>query len=119
MKVMKFGGTSVGSPDSLQLVKKIVENESEPVIVVVSALSGVTDRLLLAADFAQNGNSGYKPLLEEIIARHEEIIEKMVTSPADKQEVSQKIQQLYDDLWNILRGVFLIGDLSQKHPTRL
>ncbi len=119
MKVMKFGGTSVGSPDSLLLVKKIVENEPSPVIVVVSALSGVTDRLLLAADFALNSNSGYKPLLDEIIARHEEIIEKMVTSPADKQEVVQKTQQLFDDLRNIVRGVYLIGDLSQKTSDKI
>ncbi|MFA7583138.1 MAG: bifunctional aspartate kinase/homoserine dehydrogenase I, partial [Proteiniphilum sp.] len=119
MKVMKFGGTSVGSPESLQLVKSIVENEQEPVIVVVSALNGVTDRLLLAADFARNNNSGYKPLLDEIIARHEEIIEKLITSPADKQEVEQKTQQLFDDLRNILRGVFLIGDLSQKTSDKI
>ena len=119
MKVMKFGGTSVGSPESLQLVKNIVENEKDPVIVVVSALNGVTDRLLLAADFARNNNSGYKPLLDEIIARHEEIIEKMISSPADKQEVVQKTQQLFDDLRNILRGVFLIGDLSQKTSDKI
>ncbi len=119
MKVMKFGGTSVGTPESLQLVKSIVENEQEPVIVVVSALNGVTDRLLLAADFARNNNSGYKPLLDEIIARHEEIIEKMITSPVDKQEVVQKTQQLFDDLRNILRGVFLIGDLSQKTSDKI
>jgi len=119
MKVMKFGGTSVGSPDSLLLVKKIVENEPEPVIVVVSALSGVTDRLLLAADFALNGNSGYKPLLDEIIARHEEIIETRVTSPDAILEVVQKTQQLYDDLRNILRGVYLIGDLSQKTSDKI
>ena len=55
---MKFGGTSVGSPESLQLVKSIVENEQEPVIVVVSALNGVTDRLLLAADFAHKTTQG-------------------------------------------------------------
>ena len=119
MKVMKFGGTSVGSPDSLKLVKSIVENEQEPVIVVVSALNGVTDRLLLAADFARNNNSGYKPLLDEIIARHEEIIEKLITSPADKEEVMQKTQQLFEDLRNILRGVFLIGDLSQKTSDKI
>lgn len=109
----------MGSPESLQLVKSIVENEQEPVIVVVSALNGVTDRLLLAADFARNNNSGYKPLLDEIIARHEEIIEKLITSPADKQEVEQKTQQLFDDLRNILRGVFLIGDLSQKTSDKI
>lgn len=119
MKVMKFGGTSVGSPESLQLVKNIVENEKDPVIVVVSALNGVTDRLLLAADFARNNNSGYKPLLDEIIARHEEIIEKMIPSPADKQEAIQKTQQLFEDLRNILRGVFLIGDLSQKTSDKI
>lgn len=109
----------MGSPESLQLVKSIVENEQDPVIVVVSALNGVTDRLLLAADFARNNNSGYKPLLDEIIARHEEIIEKMISSPADKQEVVQKTQQLFDDLRNILRGVFLIGDLSQKTSDKI
>ena len=119
MKVMKFGGTSVGSPESLQLVKSIVENEQDPVIVVVSALNGVTDRLLLAADFARNNNSGYKPLLDEIIARHEEIIEKMIPSPVDKQEAIQKTQQLFEDLRNILRGVFLIGDLSQKTSDKI
>ena len=59
MKVMKFGGTSVGNPESLQLVKKIIESEKEPVIVVVSALDGITDRLLLAADFALKNNPGY------------------------------------------------------------
>lgn len=119
MKVMKFGGSSVGSPESLQLVKRIINNETEPVIVVVSALNGVTDRLLLAADFALKGNSGYKPLLDEIIARHEEIIDKMVISPPDQQEVVQKTQQLYDDLRNILRGVYLIGDLSQKTSDKI
>ena len=119
MKVMKFGGTSVGSPESLQLVKNIVENEKDPVIVVVSALNGVTDRLLLAADFARNNNSGYKPLLDEIIARHEEIIEQMIPSPVDKQEAIQKTQQLFEDLRNILRGVFLIGDLSQKTSDKI
>jgi aspartokinase/homoserine dehydrogenase 1 len=119
MKVMKFGGTSVGSPESLQLVKSIVENEQEPVIVVVSALNGVTDRLLLAADFAHKNNSGYKPLLDEIIVRHEEIIEKMISSPTDKQEVVQKSQQLFEELRNILRGVFLIGDLSQKTSDKI
>ena len=65
MKVMKFGGTSVGNPESLQLVKKIIESQKEPVIVVVSALDGITDRLLLAADFALNNNPGYKSLLEK------------------------------------------------------
>lgn len=121
MKLMKFGGTSVGSPESLQLVKQIIEKEKEkePVIVVVSALDGVTDRLLLAADFALNSNPGYKTLLEEIIVRHEEIIEKVVISHTDREEVEVKVRQLFEELQNILRGVFLIGDLSQKTSDKI
>ncbi|MDR2816587.1 MAG: bifunctional aspartate kinase/homoserine dehydrogenase I [Proteiniphilum sp.] len=119
MKVMKFGGTSVGDPESLQRVRKIIEKEKEPVIVVVSALGGVTDRLLLAADFALNGNPGYKSLIDEIVVRHEEMIEKMVTSPDDNEEVKQKTRQLFEELRNILQGVFLIGDLSQKTSDKI
>lgn len=119
MKVMKFGGTSVGDPDSLLRVKKIVEREREPVIMIVSALGGVTDRLLLAADFALNGNPGYKPLIDEIILRHQEMIEKMVTSNEDKKELLQKTRHLFEELRNILQGVFLIGDLSQKTSDKI
>lgn len=119
MKVMKFGGTSVGEPDSLQRVKKIIEKEREPVIVIVSALGGVTDRLLLAANFALNGNPGYKTLIEEIVLRHEELIEKMISSPDDKEELKQKTGHLFEELRNILQGVFLIGDLSQKTSDKI
>ena len=105
----------------MQLVKQIIEKEKEkePVIVVVSALDGVTDRLLLASDFALNSNPGYKTLLEEIIVRHEEIIEKVVISHTDREEVEVKVRQLFEELQNILRGVFLIGDLSQKTSDKI
>jgi len=103
----------------LRMVRQIIEKENEPVIVVVSALGGVTDRLLLAADFAMSSNPGYKSLLEEIIARHEEIIEQTIVSPGDQLEVRQKTRQLFDDLNNTLRGVFLIGDLSQKTSDKI
>ena len=46
MKVYKFGGTSVGSVESIMSVKKFVEAEEEPVVVVVSALGGITDKLI-------------------------------------------------------------------------
>ena len=54
MKIMKFGGTSVGSVQGLLSVKKIVEAQEESVIVVVSALSGITDQLYKVATFASN-----------------------------------------------------------------
>ena len=119
MKVMKFGGTSAGTPENMLLVKKIIESEKEPVIVVMSALGGVTDRLLLAADFALKTNSSYKSILEEIILRHEELIEKMIPSGKDKIELKQKTDPMFEDLRNILRGVYLIGDLSQKTSDKI
>jgi len=119
MKVMKFGGTSAGTPESMLLVKNIIEAEKEPVIVVVSALGGVTDRLLLAADFALNANPGYQSILEEIIFRHEEMIGKMVVSAVDQRELKRKIDPMFEDLRNILRGVYLIGDLSQKTSDKI
>ena len=96
MKVMKFGGTSVGNPESLQLVKKIIESEKDPVIVVVSALDGITDRLLLAADFALNNNSGYKTVLDEMIERHRNVIEKTITENGAKLETTLKSEQLFE-----------------------
>jgi len=119
MKVLKFGGTSVGTIESLQLVKKIVESEKEPVIVVVSALSGVTDQLLYTADCALHTDERYKVHLDEIIAKHNEIITKADISSTDKEELIQKTTQLFDDLRNILRGVYLIGDLSQKTSDKI
>lgn len=119
MKVMKFGGSSIESHECLKIVKKIVEEEKSSVIMVVSALGGVTDRLLLAADFALKSNSGYKSLLEEIIQKHEHVIEEIVNSEKVKEDLSKETQILYDELRNILRGVYLIGDLSQKTSDKI
>ncbi|MDR1518356.1 MAG: bifunctional aspartate kinase/homoserine dehydrogenase I [Dysgonamonadaceae bacterium] len=119
MKVMKFGGTSVGTPKSLQLVKTIIEAEKAPVIVVVSAFGGITDRLLLAADFAVKGNSGYKTLVEEIILRHEKMIEKTIPDLRERDETAQAARVLFEELRNILQGVLLIGDLSQKTSDKI
>ena len=119
MKVMKFGGSSIASPKSLKQVKQIIEREKDPIIVIISALEGVTDRLLLAADFALKNNSGYKSLLEEIIERHTTLIEKVIISEEIRKSVTQKINPLFEDLRNILRGVYLIGDLSQKTSDKI
>lgn len=111
---MKFGGTSVETPESIQRVKQIIEAEATPVVVVVSALGGITDKLLLAADFAVQGNSAYQPIFEEIVWRHETMIEKTAFALPDKQKLVDDVRTLLDELKNILRGVYLIGDLSQK-----
>lgn len=74
MKVMKFGGTSVGSVNSILSVKQIVEAVEEPVIVVVSALGGITDKLINTSQMAANGDSAYEKEYREIVNRHIEMV---------------------------------------------
>jgi len=113
MKVLKFGGTSVGSIESIQNVKKIAEAHQEPIIVVVSALGGITDQLLKTARMAVAGDSGYLQEIETIVNRHYNVIEGVVL--ADKKaETRQMVNELLDELTNIYKGVFLIRDLSPK-----
>ncbi|MDR2119975.1 MAG: bifunctional aspartate kinase/homoserine dehydrogenase I [Tannerella sp.] len=114
MKVLKFGGTSVGSVNSILSVKKIVESVGEPVTVVVSALGGITDKLLATANMAANGDRTYERSLSEIIMRHLDIIEGVIPDEAWRRTTRTDIMTLLDELSNILKGVCLISDLSAK-----
>jgi aspartokinase/homoserine dehydrogenase 1 len=78
MKVMKFGGTSVGSVNSILSVKKIVESAGEPVIVVVSALGGITDQLISTSRMAAMGDAAYEGAYREIVRRHEEMVQGVI-----------------------------------------
>ena len=69
MKVLKFGGSSVGSVNSILSVKKIVEAVKEPVIVVVSALGGITDKLIKTSEMAASGNPAYEKEYRDIVNR--------------------------------------------------
>lgn len=113
MKVLKFGGTSVGTEKSLTHVKRIVESEEEPVIVVVSALGGITDMLIATARMASKGDTSYLQNYAKIIERHNDVINGMV--PKDKLlDVHSVVDPLLEELGNIYRGVALIKDLSSR-----
>ncbi len=113
MKVLKFGGTSVGTIASLTNVKSIVEGCDEPVIVVVSALGGLTDRLIATAKLAAKGDCDYLKNFNEISERHHTIIDGLV--PAGMQpEITAIVNDLLEELGNIFRGVSLIKDLSPR-----
>lgn len=113
MKVLKFGGTSVGSAEGLRQVKRVVEACHEEVIVVVSALGGVTDQLLLTSRMAAAGDMEYKNQLDQIVMRHRQATEDTVDSSC-RAEVLAKVNALLDELANIFKGVCLIKDLSPK-----
>ncbi len=114
MKVMKFGGTSVGSVKSILNVKRIAESSNEPVIVVVSALGGITDKLISASKLASSGNRLYEEQYQEILDRHISMIEVIIPDGESKANLEMKVSTMLDQLKNIFQGIFLIKDLSAK-----
>lgn len=113
MKVLKFGGTSVGTIDSLRNVKAIVEQNEEQTIVVVSALGGLTDKLISTAQNAAKGGDSYYSDFQAMIERHHNIINGLV--PVELQpEVTAIVDSLLEELGNIYKGVSLIRDLSPR-----
>ena len=114
MKVLKFGGTSVGSVESILSVKKIVEAEKEPVVVVVSALDGITDKLIKTSKLALAGDLSYQSEFDEIAGRHHQMIEAVIPSGEKKERLLETIDALLDELKSIYQGVYLIRDLSPK-----
>lgn len=112
MKILKFGGTSVGSATGIRNLKHIVEGQSLPSVIVVSALGGITDLLITTARTAAAGNETYKETFATIVARHHEIVDEVITS--DPEGLKLEIDSLLSELSSIYQGVFLIRDLSPK-----
>ena len=113
MKVLKFGGASVGSIKNLQQVKKIVEGVNEPVVIVVSAVEHVTDMLEDATSLAAQGSASYTEKLDTIITTHNQLIEGLLPS-TEIESVKKEVSTLHEELMNILKGVYLIKDLTSK-----
>ena len=111
---MKFGGTSVGSVDSILKVKQIVEAEKEPVIVVVSALGGVTDQLIRTAAMATQGDIAYETEFDSLVRRHESMINDVIPSGSKKRTLGKKIHALLDELKDIYQGLYLLKDISSN-----
>ena len=113
MKVLKFGGTSVGTTASLLNVKKIVENINEPAVIVVSALGGLTDRLIATARMAAEGDSAYATEMDAIVERHHLIIADVVCHNRQP-ECRAAVDELLCELRRLYDGVSLIADLPDR-----
>ena len=116
MKVLKFGGTSVGSVKSILSLKEIVEAEArtQPVIVVVSALNGITDKLIAMSQMAKQGDEHYREEFDAIVRRHHSMIESIIPDINKRVDLINNVDQLVDQLKSIYYGVYLIHDLSEK-----
>ena len=116
MKVMKFGGTSVGSVKSILSLKKIVETEArtQPVVVVVSALDGITDKLIATSQMAKQGDDRYREEFDAMVTRHHQMIDAIISDDKKRVDLFNNVDQLFDQLKSIYYGVYLIHDLSKK-----
>lgn len=114
MRVLKFGGTSVGSAETIGRVKDIITSvNQESVVVVVSAVGGVTDRLIQMANLAGEGDQACNDLLQSIIETHRQLISKLFDQNGVKR-VNELIECDIEELKIVLKGVFLIRELSKK-----
>lgn len=116
MKVLKFGGTSVGTAENIRKVKSIVESQNCDVIVVVSALGGITDKILNAARNASTGTGDFHQNLSEIKTRHLETIQSLFNGSG---EIGNLVTELLDELEQILTGITLVGELTSKTLDRI
>ena len=103
MKVLKFGGTSVGSVESILSLKQIVTKEakSQPVVVVVSALGGITDKLIATSKLALAGDERYRESFDEIVDRHHKMIDTIITDTKSREQLFNTVDALLEQLRSI------------------
>ncbi len=113
MKVLKFGGYAIGSAENILRVKQIVESQKEPVVIVVSAFHGITDKLLELSSAAASRDMNFFRLHTEIENKHVEIITSLFEEPL-RDQVLSKISVWLKDLISIINGVYQLNDLTPK-----
>ena len=97
-------------------MKNIVEAEArtQPVIVVVSALDGITDKLIATSQMAKQGDEHYREEFDAMVKRHHQMIDTIITDDKKRVDLFNNVDQLFDQLKSIYYGVYLIHDLSKK-----
>lgn len=113
MKVLKFGGSSVASPENIIKIKDILLATDSPFIVVVSAFGGVTDQLLQAGELAAKEKTGYKDILSEIEIRHLDTVKELIPITAQSKVLS-KVKSEFNILETLLEGAYFIGEITPK-----
>ena len=119
MKVLKFGGTSVGSSKNINNVINILENygKSDSIACVVSAVGGITDKLLLAGKQAQDEDTAFIDTLNVIKSTHFNIIQEL--NPKGSKTITAFVDDKLNALKSLLEGIFLINELSPKTSDKL
>ncbi|MDH5367862.1 MAG: bifunctional aspartate kinase/homoserine dehydrogenase I [Cyclobacteriaceae bacterium] len=120
MHVIKFGGTSVASAKNISIVKDIIQEKQSDaaLVVVVSALGGITNQLIECSELAANGDGTYLSVFKEIEEKHMSTTKTLIAVKTQGGTLS-KIKMLLNELEDIFRGVFLIHELSDKTKDRV
>lgn len=115
MKILKFGGSSVGVPQHIEQVVQIVLNERKQskVAVVVSAFSGVTDTLLEVSHIAAQGDENYRMLLQALELRHLDAVKALVDVHRQS-GILAGVKKMLNELEDVLNGVFLIKEYTPR-----
>lgn len=116
MKVIKFGGTSCGTIESIQAVLGIIKSKQakgEQVAAVFSAMGGVTNQLLKAGDLASVGDTTYFDLVKEIENRHFTVVRALIDVKSQS-KVFANIRTIINELEDLLKGVSLIREISAR-----
>ncbi len=115
MKILKFGGSSVASPDRIRVVEQVVRREEKKtrVIVVVSAFQGVTNQLLTCARAAEKGDAEYRRLLRQVSTRHLQTARSLLRGK-NRHVTIQVIQGLLRELREALGGIALLHDCPPR-----
>ena len=114
MKILKFGGSSVGTPESICKVKEIVSSRQEPSIVVVSALGGVTDQLIRTSRLAERGDTAFRDEIVQLRERHRRVCEGLLEDTAQRSALEAELDGLLSQLERICEGIFLLHVLPPK-----
>lgn len=114
MKVLKFGGTSVGSVESIRHIQHIIRQQTDDCIVVVSALGGITDQLIKAAHLALASDETYMDIYLSIRQRHFDMVDSLIDNQSVRIKLIHELEGILDELRSILFGVHLVKDLSDK-----
>jgi aspartokinase/homoserine dehydrogenase 1 len=120
MKVLKFGGTSLGSPENIKKVEAIVaqKSQNDRLVVVASAFGGVTNQLQECSRLAESGDEKYKIELEKLINRHLGVVQDLLGAKSQS-GVMAKVRLVLNEVEDILKGVYLIRELSNKTLDRV
>lgn len=113
MKVLKFGGSSVQTPERVRNVLEIVKADKQARVVVCSAFGGVTDQLIGMATLAEKGDDNYKNLFKEIEKRHINAAKELIEVKRQSSVVAQ-VKNMLNDLEELLEGIFLLRELSKR-----